>query len=164
MKNILNTNELLSLDNSLTPVPKRTLTYMITFIVGISLIFFGTYTETSEYLSYIISVSGLIISIIALGLIFAQPQKIINRHLKKTLQKHKLYFHSNEANAIIQNLEQGNIEDLFKRSCDNGPILTIIFSAPDKSYYIAQVFRFIPYEYIPTSDPIIYHKKQTMSC
>lgn len=158
MKNILNTNELLSLDSNLTPLKKRTLSYMVTFIIGIAVIFLGTHIESTEYVSYTIAIGGVIIAIIALGFLFVQPQEIVNQSSQEILHKHKLYFHCNDLNEVSHNLESGNINALFQKACDTGQILAIIYSTTNKRYYIAQLFKFIPYEYTPYQEPIIYNK------
>ena len=156
MKNILNINELLHLDSNLSPLKRNIVTPMIAFIIGIAAIFFGTHIDVSDYISYSLAVAGLILAIIALSLIFSRPDEIINIHTQEILHKHKLYFNDKDEKEIVKSLKEGDIKSLFKKTCDTGQILAIIYSTTNKRYYIAQIFKFIPYEYRPYQDPIIF--------
>lgn len=158
MKNILNINDLLSLDNNLSPVKRPYFLQMITFMIGVACMFFGVQIEAPDYVCYLLAVGGLLIAIISISLIFSHPNEIINNKTHQTLHKHKLYFHTKEENTITELLTNGNIKSLLPLASNNGPLLTIIYSSTNKSYYIAQMFKFVPYEYQPHSDPIIYNK------
>ena len=158
MKNILNTNDLLSLDCNLAPIKRRTISQMILFIFGVAAIFFGTNIDAPDILCYSLAVGGLITVIIAMGLIFSQPRDIINRKTNDILHKHKYYFHSKDEKEVIEGIRNGNLQHLLERSCPSGQLLTIIYSSPNNMYYVAQVFKFVPYEFQPYSAPIIYCK------
>lgn len=158
MKNILNINDLLSLDNNLSPVKRPVIIKMVTFMIGVACIFFGVQIEAPDYICYLLAVGGLLTSIISLSLIFSNQQEIVNLKTDETLHKHKLYFHSNEESNINELLANGNIKSLLQLATNNGPLLTIIYSSTNKNYYIAQLFKFVPYEYQPYSNPIIYNK------
>ncbi len=158
MKNILNSEELITLDRNLEPVKRPIIMQMITFIIGVAGVFFGVHINAPEYVCYMLAVGGFIISLVSLGLIFSHPHEIINRKTHEILHKHKLYFHSKEEIAITELLYKGNLNTLIQKAANNGPLLTIIYSSTNKSYYIAQIFKFVPYEYQPYSEPIIFNK------
>ena len=158
MKNILNTADLLSLDANLKPSRRIIIIPMILFIFSVATMFFGSQINASDYICYFVVITGLVASIISLGSIFCFTQNIINYRTQETLHKHKLYFNVNEENTITNLLKEGNINPLFEMSCDCGSILTVIYSTTNKNYYIAQIFKFVPYEYIPYKDPIIFNK------
>lgn len=158
MKNILNTNELLSLDENLAPIKRKTTTHIVTFIVGIAAIFFSTSTKSSDYLSYLLAVGGLILVIVGLSCIFIQPNNIINQKSKQILHKQKMYFNTQDEKSIIHDICNGRLHSLEKKRCQSGQLLAIIYSSSNSHYYIVQLFKFVPFEYRPLSHPIIYNK------
>lgn len=158
MKNILNSNELISLDQNLRPNRRAVVFPMIFFMLGVAGMFFGMQIDTHDYICYLIAITGLLTTIISLSSLFCQSQNIINNKTNETLYKHKLYFHANEESTVSNLLKKGDINSLLDLSCKCGPILTIIYSTTNKNYYIAQIFKFVPYEYIPYQDPIIFNQ------
>lgn len=163
MKNILNIEDLLSLDSNLAPIKQRTIMQMILFIIGIAAIFFGVQVELPDYLAYTLAVAGHTIAIIALGFLFSTPRDIINRKTKEILHKHKYYFCSKDEGNLLNDINNGNINRLPDYAGDTGQILAIIYTSPTNSYYVAQLFKFVPYEYQPHSAPIIYCKAKKMA-
>lgn len=158
MKNILNLNELLSLDGNLTTTKNHFVINSIAILIGIAGVSIGTQIDAPDYLQYTLAVGGVIIAIIALGNLFTQPDTIANNKTHETLHKHKLFFHASDEHFVKDVIAQGKINDLLDRSCEHGPIQAIIYSTANKQYYIAQLFKFVPYEYQPYSDPVIFSK------
>lgn len=157
MKNILNTEELLSLDHNLAPVKRKTIIHMVTFIAGVAAIFFGTHITAPDYICYLLAVGGIILSIIAICNIFIQPHDIVNQKTNEILHKQKMYFYSKDEKEVIQDIHNGKLKSLLNKTCQSGQLLAIVYASQKNDYYVAQIFKFVPYEFQPYTEPIIYH-------
>lgn len=157
MKNIFNRDELLSLDNALSITKKKMTPSIILLILGIFSIYAGIKELMPEVLNYLFLVGGLTFIIIAIGQLLTKSNNITHTLFDETLHMKRLYFDIKDEKEIKKLISSGNIKALINKSHPTGQLLAIIYCTTHYHYYIAQIFRFIPYEYRPHIDPIIFN-------
>lgn len=158
MTNIHNPQELLAFDHNLSITKSSSSAAIFMTIAGIAITIIGTQINASEAVNYILGVTGFIIAIVGSGDLFSVKNAIIHTTSREPMSRTKLFFHRNDEHDIHHLLENGDIDTLIDRSIETGPIQVIIYSTTSKHYYIAQIFKFVPFEYFPHSTPITFYK------
>ena len=158
MTNILNIQELPSCDSRLSICKTNITPSLYAILGGIVVIVIGTQTHFHEAVSYSMGLIGFLIVIFFTGNILSSPNEIIVTHSKQKLHKSQYYFTENQDNIISSYLQSGKLDSLISKASDVGKFMLIVYSTPDHNYYIAQLFKFVPYQYIPQSSPIIFSK------
>ena len=157
MKNILYTQDLLSID-CISRAKSNTIGILITFSIGVIITIVGTHITTLEYINYSLGLLGFIISIVAIGNLFAPSNELIHTSTKEKLHKVTYYFNTKDLSKIQVSLENGDINTLKKIQIETGPIQVILYTNNKSTFYISQIFKFIPYEYRPCCDAMIFEK------
>lgn len=155
MINILHSKDLLSID-SISNAKNNTVAILIVFSIGVIITIAGTHITSNKYINYSLGLIGFIIAIIAIGNLFAPTQELVRKDSNEKLQKRTLYFNIKNLNKIEKLLETGDITTLRTMEIETGQILVVLYTNATSSFYIAQIFKFIPYEYRPYTPPIIY--------
>lgn len=158
MTNIHNPQELLAFDHNPSISKSSSSAAIFMTIAGIAITIIGTQINASEAVNYILGVTGFIIAIVGLGNLFSVKNTIIHTTSREPMSRTKLFFHRNDEHDIHHLLENGDIDTLIDRSIETGPIQVTIYSTTSKHYYIAQIFKFVPFEYLPHPPPITFYK------
>lgn len=158
MTNILNIQELPSCDSRLSIAKSSITPSLYAILGGIIVIIIGSQFHLPEAVSYSMGLIGFLIVIFFTGNILSSSIDIIVTESKQKLHKSQYYFTDNQNDIITSKLQAGELDSLTCKASNVGKYMLIVYSTHNHDYYIAQVFKFIPYQYIPQSSPIIYAK------
>ncbi len=111
---------------------------------------------------------GVVLFCIALGMIImglvgmAKPSEMIYcKYTREILVKQTIYFDAADKNAVRAAIKEGNKETL--KLISNGHsnnMRAIVYATPSYSYSVFQMQTFVPHEYVPVEEMVIYNTCQ----
>lgn len=160
MKNIIKLDDLLSVDSHLKKASKNYLIPVLLTFCGIGSLIVAPMAQHMDILMmslFVIGIATLLFGIIG---IFLPSNRVIHTESKESLKKYTIFFNVDEENAIKQKLAAGDYQDLLDRqkNISHSKHMATIYATPSRSFCIAQMYEFVPYEYQPYMEPLVYSK------
>ncbi|MDD2960469.1 MAG: hypothetical protein PHR45_00085 [Muribaculaceae bacterium] len=160
MKNISDIEDLLTVTQSIHRAKRNIILPIIYIIAGIVAIIIAPNFDKIDSLMMTLYVGGA--SIITIGAIkcLLPSKKLVYAKTKEAIEPKNLYFDATNEYTIKELLVNGKFEQLKSMASkkENGPQMVTYYSTPSGSFYIAQIYKFVPYHYIPFIEPIVTEK------
>ncbi len=158
MKNILELNDLLAVDDSLALAPKNYLV-ILAYFIGCAASFGGAfYLKDIDSAFYSLSLIGVACLTMGIIKLFTPSKAVKDTTTHKRLKKYSFYYDPKNEREIIQLINDGNLDELKKLDKTAGQLLTVVYASSNREYYLAQAFKFVPHVYEPCIDPVIIKK------
>jgi len=163
MQDISKINELLTIDSSIIKKRKNYLFSILLIIAGIFLII---YTINNKSLSIpdpiktVIDLFGLIIFSTGIMMIVLPSKKLIYQTTGEKIKKQVLYFDEQKENYVMGKLLEGNYSILKETTTeyDDGPLRAEIYLTESGSFSIAQLQKYVSFQYEPIMKPNVLKK------
>ena len=157
MNTFQNINEaILNIDDLYTKKINKSI-FVILIVVGVCMLYASTKMPGIEIL-------GVLLFCIAFGMIvmglvgLAKPSETLYcKRTNEIMVKHVIYFDSVNKNVVRNAIKTGNKEALkLLSSGHNNNMRAIVYATPSYSYSVFQIQTFVPHEYVPVEEPVIY--------
>ena len=163
MQDISNINELLTIDSSIIKKRKNYLFSALLIIAGILIII---YTGNNRFLSIsdpfktVIFLFGLIIFLTGIIIIVFPSKKLIYKTTGEKIMKQVLYFEEQKENYVMEKLLEGNYSILKETATEynDGPLRAEIYSTESGNFSVAQLQKYVPFDYEPIMEPNVLKK------
>ncbi len=111
-----------------------------------------------------VEILGVLLFCVAFGMIvmgfvgLSRPAEVIYcKHTKEPLVKQVIYFDSADKDKVRTAIKQGD-KELLKQVSDGqqNNMRAIVYATPSYKYSVFQIQTFVPHEYVPVEEPVIY--------
>jgi len=163
MQDISKINELLTINSSII---KKRKNYLFSALLIIAGIFIIIYTINNKSLSIpdplktVIFLFGLIVSSTGIMIIALPSKKLIYKTTGEKIKKQVLYFDEQKENSVMEKLLEGNYSILKEIATEynDGPLRAEIYSTESGNFSVAQLQKYVPFDYEPIMEPNVLKK------
>ncbi|MDY3979972.1 MAG: hypothetical protein SOZ00_08120 [Tidjanibacter sp.] len=160
MKNITNLSELLEIDNNIECRRRSPIVGIVLAVAGAAMLVASYLTKESAQLSTLLFTIGFIV--LAAGIIVAlgKRYRLSYRPTGEKISCRKMLFDPKERGRLYSCISKGDLDTLQSFSTSqSSSLMAILYTTPSGSISIVQVQEYVPHQYEPSTEPVIYHKQ-----
>lgn len=158
MKNIANLDDLLSLNDKIVRVRRNYTLAIVIILVSCLLMTAGTFMdELHDSLMMFTICFGVILAAVGVLLLFQPSAGLVYSETGEPLKKFDIYYDVDYDGNLLHDLKDCSFDKLVDMSqAPAGRKLATVYTTKSGKMRIAQIFKFVPYEYTPFTDPIVF--------
>ncbi len=149
-----------SADELIVKASKNYLKTAIFILAGAVSLALAVVFKNSQLLNMLFMIAGASLLVVGLILLFSSSDRWAYAPTKEIFHKEKYYFNRSDREKVMAALKNGEFGALRQYSNQDtvSQNIVMVYSTKSGSCRIVQTFHYVPYNYIPDADPIVYKK------